>query len=494
MKKLSIFVYAIIFLSLFSYAANINECKTDIYYGNGVWNEYEDADDSRDKLEKRIIELEIIDGDTALKAKYGKVKLAYNWGQGRLLDVLETYYQLREAGQLDGVGFYTAIAALTIELPHITLSAIAVQKLMEPFTKDWEQGNVDEMWQTYYRESFKLGHRVLLVSHSQGNLFANRIFDTIDPTEYKKYFANVQVASPASKVKADEVGKGAHVTLWGDPIINPIPGSMSPNAQGSPGHAFVEAYLNQQDPYDKIVSRIKTTLPTLDAELTQWTTDQEFDRDTCDYRITVKHRFDPSIEMAEKVYPFNAAKKLYRAKNRAGAFEYVKAACGGTHILDEWNGKKDDECWMIDNPPKEKIATEDNQTILPYNSVQFVLLRRYYSSNFFADCIPLVDTKIAITADGKLIKIIEKPHQEAGTGENTSFISSRYGNILRSYNESVFFQATTLQDLELKVGNIWHLTVPKYKGWSGVGAAQCPLEKATISYQFTKDDLDSILK
>jgi hypothetical protein len=42
--------------------------KTDIYYGNGVWNK---------------------DGGVA--------------GQGYLLDVLEIYYQLREAGQLDGL-------------------------------------------------------------------------------------------------------------------------------------------------------------------------------------------------------------------------------------------------------------------------------------------------------------------------------------------------------------------------------------------------------
>ena len=374
-------MYAIIALSLFSHAENINECKTDIYYGNGVWNSSEDAKKSRRALEKRIVNKEIIKNDPLLKAKYGKVKLAYNWGQGRLFDVLETYYQLREAGQLDGVGFYAAIAVLTMYRPDITISAYATQKLMEPFTKDWEQGNVDEMWQAYYRESFKLGHRVLLVSHSQGNLFANRIFDTIDPTEYKKYFANIQVASPASKVKADEVGKGAHVTLWGDPIINPIPGSMSPNAQGSPGHAFVEAYLDQRDPYDKIVSRIKTTLPTLDAELTQWTTDQEFSKDTCDYRITVKHRFDPSIEMAEKVYPFNAAKKLYQAKNKAGAYEYVKATCGGTHILDEWSGKKDDECWMIDNPPKEKIMIDLIKEKIVFDSNCFIYVMNYYVEN-----------------------------------------------------------------------------------------------------------------
>ena len=328
----------------------INECKTDIYFGNGVWNEPDDAEENRKELETLVLNKEIIKGNPILAAKYGKVKLAYNWGQGTLLDVLETYYQLRESRQLDGVGFYTAIAALTVEIPEITLSALVTQKLMEPLTKDWEQGNVDEMWQKYYNESFKLGHRVLLVSHSQGNLFANRIFDTINPTDYKMYFANLQVASPANQVKADTVGKGAHVTLWGDPIINPIPGSMSANAQGSPGHAFISAYLGQEDPYNKIVSRIKILLPALDSELSQWSTDEEFDRNTCDYRITVKHRFDPALEIGEKVYPFAPNKKLYQVNG-----EYVKASCGGTDFTDGWADKKENECWMINNPPKEKI-------------------------------------------------------------------------------------------------------------------------------------------
>ena len=351
MKKILIFVIVFMGFSLSSYAENINECKTDIYYGNGVWNSSEDAKKSRRALEKRIINKEIIKGDPLLKAKYGKTKLAYNWGQGTLFDVLETYYQLREEGQLDGVGFYTAIAALTIKLPHITLGAIATQKLWEPFTKDWEQGNVDEMWQKYYHESFKLGHRVLLVSHSQGNLFANRIYDTINPPEYRKYFANVQVASPASEVKANEVGKGAYVTLFGDPIINPIPGSMSGNANGSPGHAFVAAYLDQQDPYNKIVSRIKAVLPTLDVELTQWDVEGEpSNKGTCEEKVKVKHRFDLAVDMPFDVYPFNLSKKLYQVNG-----EWVKASCGGKNILDQWEGKKDNECWMIDNPEKEKI-------------------------------------------------------------------------------------------------------------------------------------------
>jgi len=310
-------------------AENINECKTDIYYGNGVWNEYEDAQKSQAKLQG-VIERETIRYERPLQAKYGKTKLAYNTSFGKLIDVLEVYYQLKEAGQLEGVGFYTAIAALTINLPHITLGAIATQKLSESLIQEEEESNVGVMWEKYYNESFKLGHRVLLVSHSQGNLFANRIHDTIAPTEYKRYFANVQVASPASEIKADEEGKGSYVTLWGDPVINPIPGSMSPNANGDMGHAFVEAYLNQIDPYTKIINRIKSVLPTLDIELSQWNTDQKFEQNTCDYKITVNHRFDLAVEMPFEVYPFNVSKKLYQVNG-----EWVKASCGGKNILGE---------------------------------------------------------------------------------------------------------------------------------------------------------------
>ncbi|MDQ1340543.1 MAG: hypothetical protein QG567_1700 [Campylobacterota bacterium] len=371
MKKLLLLIVLIIGLSVVSNAENINECKTDVYYGNGVWNEYEDATDSKDELES-LIKDEIINGDPLLKAKYGKVRLVYNWGQGYILDVLEVYYQLREAGQLDGIGFYTAIAALTVENPEIMLGVIATQTLMEPYTKDWEAGNVDEMWQKYYDESFELGHRVLLVSHSQGNLFANRIYETISPVEYQNYFANLQVASPANEVEAT---KGDHVTLYGDPIINPIPGSMEGNANGNPGHAFVNAYLDQEDPYTKVVTKMKQLLETLDSEGSQWGTDQEFERNTCDYKITVKHRFDDEIIMDEEVYPFAPSKKLYKVGNK-----WVKATCDGQNILDEWEGKQASECWMIDNLEEEKIKKES--TVI-YRDGGILLIVGYAGSSYY---------------------------------------------------------------------------------------------------------------
>lgn len=58
------------------------------------------------------------------------------------------------------------------------------------------------------------------------------------------------------------------------------------------------------------------------------------------------------------VYPFAPNEKLYQAKDENGVFQYVKASCGGENILSEWDGKKENECWMIDNPQKEKIGEE----------------------------------------------------------------------------------------------------------------------------------------
>jgi hypothetical protein len=352
-----LFLIAFIGLFTLSNAQMINECKTDIYYGNGVWNEYEDAYDSNRKLYD-VVKLEIVNGNSKLQAKYANVKLAYNWGQGYMLDVLETYYQLREAGQLEGIGYFTVMSILTAGSPEITLGVIATQQLMEPFTRDWEQGNVNEMFNNYYNESFKLGHRVLLVSHSQGNLFVNRLHDVIIPTEYRNYFANLQVASPASKIKAP---KGDYVTLIGDPIINPIPGSMDGNANGSPGHAFVESYLGQIDPYTKIVTKLQQLLPTLDSEISQWQREQERDRDTMSYRITVRHRFDSSVIMNEEVYPFAPTEKLYQVNG-----EYVKASCGGTEILASWEGQEDSAFYLLEGTG-EKI--ENAHKVLRYGPI-----------------------------------------------------------------------------------------------------------------------------
>ena len=352
MKKILILILTIIGFTFFLYGANINECKTDIYFGNGVWNTPEDAENSRKVLENFVIKKEIIKNDPMLAAKYGKVKLAYNWSADKNYDLVETFYQLRQAGQLSQWLFYQLLDALeTRTLSDATGEDMKTMrdKLIEAIGSV-EQSNVNVMLKKYYDESFQYSHRVLLVSHSQGNLFANRVYDSINPSDYQNYFANVQVASPANRVHASH---GTYITGWVDPVINPIPGSMESNADldGFGGHAFVAAYLDSTDTYTKIVNAIKAQLGVLDTIDSQWITDQEIERGTCDYCITVKHRFDPALEIGEKVYPFAPNKKLYQVNGT-----YVKATCGGTDFTDDWADKKENECWMINNPPEEKIT------------------------------------------------------------------------------------------------------------------------------------------
>ncbi len=215
------------------------------------------------------------------------------------------------------------------------------------------------MQQKYYDESFKHSHRVLLVSHSQGNMFANRIYDTINPTGYKSYFANMQVASPASSIHSP---KGEYVTGLIDPAINLIPGSMEYNAILTPsGHAFVSTYLDTLDSRTKIVKGIKKLLLELDnTEKTpsQWKTKSEIEKGTKEYRITVNHSFDDGVlDIDDEVYPFNIKDgRVYQVKDTAGTPHYVKASFGGERILD---GELDNDLWEAEDNQFYKLEGTD---------------------------------------------------------------------------------------------------------------------------------------
>jgi len=366
MKYLFKFILALFLFSTTLYS-NIDECKTDIYFGNGVWNKVftndceEDsaANCSQDVLND-LVQSEIIKNDPKLQAKYGEVKLQYNWGQGTMTDILETFYQLKEAGQVDDLDFFYTVYILTGGNLSLTLSTGAYKALMEPLNRNYEEGNAYEMWEKYYHESFKLSHKVLLVSHSQGNLFANRVYEKITPTKYQAYFANLQVASPASEIKAQ---KGDYVTGFIDPIINPIPGSMTSNADLDfpGGHKFVEAYLSSSDTLVKIITKTKQLLAGLDTESSQWELDQELNKGTKDFKITLKHRFDTAITSMQnvEVYPFKASEKLYHVKdNTPDGNGWVKASCGGEEVFNSWPTQKDGEEYLINNPEKEIIISK----------------------------------------------------------------------------------------------------------------------------------------
>jgi len=71
----------------------IDEYKTDVYFGNGILTEEQDAIDNADLLEKSIIK-DIYNNNEDEMYKYiGKVDYAYNSTKGEILDLWESLVQ-----------------------------------------------------------------------------------------------------------------------------------------------------------------------------------------------------------------------------------------------------------------------------------------------------------------------------------------------------------------------------------------------------------------
>jgi hypothetical protein len=124
--------------------------------------------------------------------------------------------------------------------------------------------NTASMLQTYRSSSFDQRHNVLLVAHSQGNLFGNKINELLT-TKEKERFRMVSVATPADNVAGDFTLSALYTTLAGDIVIAAIPGSFAGNASGF-GHTFVESYLfGSAGAASKIDADIRSAAEALDA-------------------------------------------------------------------------------------------------------------------------------------------------------------------------------------------------------------------------------------
>jgi len=199
MKKMVV-LFSIL-LSIGIQAATIDECKIDFYYGNGVWNDKEDAKVGREELQDFLKE----DLDIETKAE-----LAFNHTHGTRADLIETFYQLAVNKQISFGYFYFLANAMIPEMP-------------EPLVSLYLQGMVQEeaedvfVMTRNYKEAINAGHRVLLVSHSQGNLFGLRSFNSLEGWQ-KGYFRQVSVATPADKV----ANSGDWITDTGDIVIKKL--------------------------------------------------------------------------------------------------------------------------------------------------------------------------------------------------------------------------------------------------------------------------------
>jgi len=142
-------------LTTFAFSA-IDECKTDVYFGNGIL-----TTDSQAERNSKILRTAIIEkfGLDYFQKKIGKVSYAYNTTHGEGNDLLESALQ-----KLDW------------------------DWLTDYFSPSHKRDVTTQVNQ--YEASIRLGHRVLVVAHSQGNLFAYEAYRKL-PGWMREYLSSL---------------------------------------------------------------------------------------------------------------------------------------------------------------------------------------------------------------------------------------------------------------------------------------------------------------
>lgn len=234
-----------------------------VYYGNGVGFGAESAQDAADeaKLEIQQRLVSVMAPDQYNRTSFS---VAYNQSEGILLDVLEAarqqlgneYPSLAVAILLRRSGLSEILDFLGIGLTPEQIQAfndfVRNRTVQELIQGTGSNSTVLEHVQ-HYTTDIGEGKKVIVIAHSQGNIFANLAFTQLS-VEQVPSFSIIPVASPESTVRKSLVG---HVRFFNDLVIAAVDAGRS--ALGLPGplpvndvtidgaltafHGFVEAYM-----------------------------------------------------------------------------------------------------------------------------------------------------------------------------------------------------------------------------------------------------------
>ena len=329
LKIISLFI--LLTVSLFANTQKINECKTDLYYANGIMIK-ESKQEARKLWENKAKEL-FSTNPQELKT-IGKIDISYNVSQDFFSDLFESAEQAisNEWGWSEFSNYFRTY----LELKGYQDSV------------DQHRPNLNAQVKVY-KESIKLGHGVIVIAHSQGNYYTNEAYEKLGEW-MKDYFHMFGVATPANHVAGFPVDDAAApYVLFHNDFINSIVTALPSNLDdtrhhGFPSidaHDFYESYMKEETAKKMINDFIIDEIQEHSKNDSQWELDQELNKGTKDYKITLKHRFDSSVIMDEEVYPFNAAKKLYYVQGLlpGDISGYVKARCGGYKVETTWVGQ-----------------------------------------------------------------------------------------------------------------------------------------------------------
>jgi hypothetical protein len=214
-----------------------------IYFGNGV-----NTTRTQAKRALTTLENELHTFITSIEFERLEFVLAYNTTGGFADDLLESVIQDLQTD----VTLFWRILSSRVPMPNsfrdkLLALAAAVDEAALANNQDLA------IHVTSYKNKILEGKKVVLVSHSQGNFFANQAYGNLSTTE-RSSFGITSVANPDATVASG----GPYTTLYEDLVILAI--RVAKHAAGLPeplppnitnfftladlsGHGFVEAYL-----------------------------------------------------------------------------------------------------------------------------------------------------------------------------------------------------------------------------------------------------------
>ncbi|MGR5420255.1 YfaP family protein [Vibrio sp. PNB22_2_2] len=226
-----------------------------VYYGNGMLSQLSDRSSARAVL-TQALESEV--AGTSLEDIIDYYN-AHNPTQGGLLDFFEAVEQKLNIEESKIWAYLVGAEVMPEAVAEVfrDISAALVTSSAPAVVREHVG---------IYNAELQEGQKVIVVSHSQGNLFALQAASELN-SEYSSAWGMVAVANPASYVAAG----GMHTTLYEDIVMEYIPGSMPANVPNFPntprdslvdwtGHRFVLSYMASGTPSkSKIVNDVLTT-------------------------------------------------------------------------------------------------------------------------------------------------------------------------------------------------------------------------------------------
>ncbi len=224
---------------------------TTVVHVNGVFKNRMQANANRLWMERiwrqRLLSIGIGESDT-------KFELAYNPTAGLINDIVETIAQAYPDVPVEFIRDALSIAAI-VRIPNPAVRRDIVEMLVE---QAGAQPRADVLADhlAQYRRALASGRRLILVPHSQGNLFVIEALNSANGLTHRQQ-ANVGVIAVASPVPYPGVPPSASIKRIlneGDLVIYPTAGYFNPTfawfypPDDWSGHGFQETYLSGHPP------------------------------------------------------------------------------------------------------------------------------------------------------------------------------------------------------------------------------------------------------